>query len=1858
MPHSRANSGRSDARPSSPPLPASDSNDDEEHSDRDDSGSDDEHDVSENDSVRSSDGDGSEVSRRSPADQGSQDNEEARSSSSQSNRSGSAEDQEKVPAGLIVEDKADYLTTGDLVIVHGIAPTPWSTDPVPDTGGRGSTAWLWQYAGYQGWQFLSYFYNLKSTEMAMPALWYRDGIEKEATRLLDALVEWRKGLASQFGEKEANSRPVNFVAHDVGGAIVKKALTIASLNPAKYGNIPYCTTTLVFLGCPHRGTAHELRATLTKLLYLPDDQWHSTIHSYVENVAEMVEQTNGEFSDTNMLIRAGVFNIYNQDDMRTQAPFAYDTVILDTPWEFNKLCSIPHLQLVEGGYLSSEKHDDNYALVINEEKDAFPTRTSFFDDDMNLHRLFLSLAPPCLPAQPLQFRWQPYLIEDWFVAHEKYKEWHGFPGMAILHAHANTALAVKSQEIYAQLQGRELLSNMMYFEFRRHDLRFNNVDTLLHTFIAHISTRISLKRFPGRTFCVSSLLIWRYTPPMIFMIACLDECDSSRNSLLGLIYSLRESTEMRHCFVITSLPEESLMTRLQGSFTINLEDFDTSTQDAWVDTFEKRYERELTTLPDTHPVYKGFMPHIREILAACGTDYRLGSLIVDWLSMETKRRRRDTLIKAERTISSLEPVTENAVLETIISSFGPDSDRARLYLDWISVACRPLTLCELGTAVDFTESPDPATLDFLDLHNTREEVACFGRVLYVLDNTVDFWLPYFAERSHYDADELERAHGRIASACLDYLRVAGVIKMAEEFCDRFTEVDSVCPFPPKDTLFSYAAQYWVQHYSKAGEYRPSEKAEGFFQDPTARNTWWRVSNLLAGPLRRSSVSYLSALPVVAATGLVDLVESQLSLESESPTLEDDLKLAFLEATRHGHVDAMAVLTHRVAKSKKLLTQALEHAASCESLDGFRAILNLASSSDIEIQPPSGLLCRTAWLGWTEITKELFDMLVAQDRKPEFDIEPLHLVVEQGDEALVELVMEWTEDINSRDTWGRTALHIAASAGTPAIINLLVSNGAEVDARLEVDDSGALTPLQLAAASGNHLVIDALLDPLLAKADPNEGADDRQGCVIGKFYEAPPLVYAAAMDFENCVKALIKRGANLTATVDGCTALWWALDQGRSTIARLLLEAGASPDENPEKQDHDMLLLMAISRNNVPHLDLLLEYKADVNQQSSWNTDRRTPLAKAAGEGNLEIVEKLLEKGADPSLIGKDSQPPLYVSAYENHSDISNLLIEKGADIHQAVPGTKWTALHAAHDEPDLVKTLLEKGADIDALSDSGTCLYLASKHNQISVVKLLIEQGAQLDIPTKRISKDLPDEEVGMTALCVALLKGNESIIAALVEAGADVNWMVKDEKTGEDRTYPLMLALTAEMASYATTSPVEVLLEAKANVKHTVGGASILHCLTSTTQVNCVRALHSAGADVNVVDKDENTPLIIALNAPNTPVASYLISVGADVDYFSTRHGTPLHIACKTANWECFSDLIRKGADVSRADQADYRSTLLGALAESNENWYQTERIARHLLEKEKLDPNAKCKKQPYYPLCRVEWESSPALGDYLIDHGANLDPEDEAWGLRPVHFAAWWSLSRYKELLDKGAKERTPRNKAGMTPWHYAAAGGELRTEIEETFGDARIAIRDEDVDGWNALLWATRSVYLGDKEELLLKGGRDLLWHNGYVSGDRLWSPLKLARYMDAVDSTIPILTPRDDERKRRLESGKEEEWEDDAHESRKAARKDQDCFMCLTSIFGYVYHCNICDTDLCFKCVRSKELFDPGHEYIATGYEFLDEANNTDRDGTASDAEKTSAVDEASSVAGSDDVSDDEDEDSASDQDESSADDDDD
>lgn len=126
---------------------------------------------------------------------------------------------------------------------------------------------------------------------------------------------------------------------------------------------------------------------------------------------------------------------------------------------------------------------------------------------------------------------------------------------------------------------------------------------------------------------------------------------------------------------------------------------------------------------------------------------------------------------------------------------------------------------------------------------------------------------------------------------------------------------------------------------------------------------------------------------------------------------------------------------------------------------------------------------------------------------------------------------------------RTPLMVAAQEGQEAVVRLLLQRHAQVHAC----NPGGLTVLHLAAAGGHERVVSLLL---------RSGADSSRTCQGG----STALMNASWAGHLGVVQQLLRhmRGCGVdTRAKDGCTALWDACRNGRVDIVRALLLAGAS-----------------------------------------------------------------------------------------------------------------------------------------------------------------------------------------------------------------------------------------------------------------------------------------------------------------------------------------------------------------------------------------------------------------------------------------------------------------------------------------------------------------------------------------------------------------------------------------------------------------------------------------------------------------------------------------------------------------------------
>lgn len=131
----------------------------------------------------------------------------------------------------------------------------------------------------------------------------------------------------------------------------------------------------------------------------------------------------------------------------------------------------------------------------------------------------------------------------------------------------------------------------------------------------------------------------------------------------------------------------------------------------------------------------------------------------------------------------------------------------------------------------------------------------------------------------------------------------------------------------------------------------------------------------------------------------------------------------------------------------------------------------------------------------------------------------------------------------------------------------------------------------------------------------------------------PLHFAVDVQDVEIVKLLINYQADVNLEDEyGRTSLNLAASRGNVEIAQILLDAGAHVDSKKNKIKDEKSkwrirepLHSAVESNNLVIAKMVIEKEADVNLEDGWN---RTPLNLAIAEGNSQMVEFLLENGAD------------------------------------------------------------------------------------------------------------------------------------------------------------------------------------------------------------------------------------------------------------------------------------------------------------------------------------------------------------------------------------------------------------------------------------------------------------------------------------------------------------------------------------------------------------------------------------------------------------------------------------------------------
>jgi ankyrin repeat protein len=128
----------------------------------------------------------------------------------------------------------------------------------------------------------------------------------------------------------------------------------------------------------------------------------------------------------------------------------------------------------------------------------------------------------------------------------------------------------------------------------------------------------------------------------------------------------------------------------------------------------------------------------------------------------------------------------------------------------------------------------------------------------------------------------------------------------------------------------------------------------------------------------------------------------------------------------------------------------------------------------------------------------------------------------------------------------------------------------------------------------------------------------------------------------------------------------------------------------------------------------------------------TPLISSAASGHVEIVEILLNHGAQVNCKDKKDCTSLHFACQEGHLPVVNLLINRGANI-EASTLDGGRPLHNASDKGHvaIVKILITMGAMVEAIAiDGWSPLHIAAQNGHAEIVDVLIDKGANVNALT------------------------------------------------------------------------------------------------------------------------------------------------------------------------------------------------------------------------------------------------------------------------------------------------------------------------------------------------------------------------------------------------------------------------------------------------------------------------------------------------------------------------------------------------
>ena len=383
----------------------------------------------------------------------------------------------------------------------------------------------------------------------------------------------------------------------------------------------------------------------------------------------------------------------------------------------------------------------------------------------------------------------------------------------------------------------------------------------------------------------------------------------------------------------------------------------------------------------------------------------------------------------------------------------------------------------------------------------------------------------------------------------------------------------------------------------------------------------------------------------------------------------------------------------------------------------------------------------------------------------YGITPIQIAASSGNVAILRALLDAGADPNTVDPANQTVLIAAVRSGELDAVRILLERGAKVDWAEPVYGQTALI---FAVRDASPAIVDLLI---------RNGASIRTRTRTGAtpaFRPANPP--GGGSHGVGIVRSGLPERGNRQPIPGGMTALLYAARDGKLDAVKMLVAAGA--DVNETEANGISTLLMATENNRVDVARFLIEKNANLNQADWYG---RTPLWQAVEVRNmdldsstyknyvenrdelLDLIQLMLERGADPNARTKEVPPwrrtmlplgslewvdfvgmtPFIYAARSADLPVMRLLLKHGADPNitplggttalMAAAGINWVVKQTYSESNDdflkAVQFCYELGQDVNAVNSMGLrAIHGAANRGSDDIVKFLVSKGAKLDV--------------------------------------------------------------------------------------------------------------------------------------------------------------------------------------------------------------------------------------------------------------------------------------------------------------------------------------------------------------------------------------------------------------------------------------------------------------------------------------------------------------------------------------------------